>query len=151
MSEVNIDVSGIDAADIAQNLASVSDEQLAEMMASEFRGQVLDEIFRRMGDHFQADKAEGVDAVVHFKITGRADGGTDVYETVIRDKAVTVNKEPTETARITISADGVPFLRLVTGAASGPELFMTGKLKIEGDLIFAAQVTAFFTIPGAPA
>jgi putative sterol carrier protein len=43
----------------------------------------------------------------------------------------------------------VDFLKLVTGNAAGPMLFMTGKLKIEGDLMFAATVQSLFRIPGA--
>ena len=48
----------------------------------------------------------------------------------------------------TLKLDGVDFLKLVTGNAIGPMLFMSGKLKIEGDLMFAAQIQSMFTIPG---
>jgi putative sterol carrier protein len=41
----------------------------------------------------------------------------------------------------------VHFLRLVSGNAAGPMLFMTGKLKIEGDLMFATTMTSLFRIP----
>jgi putative sterol carrier protein len=44
---------------------------------------------------------------------------------------------------------GPDFLRLVTGNASGPMMFMSGKLKIEGDLMFSAQIQSMFAIPGA--
>jgi len=50
---------------------------------------------------------------------------------------------------VTLKLDGVDFIRLVTGNANGPMLFMSGKLKIEGDLMFSAQIPAMFTIPGA--
>ena len=39
------------------------------------------------------------------------------------------------------------FLRLVTGNAPGPMLFMNGRLTIEGDMMFAASAAALFTIP----
>ena len=39
------------------------------------------------------------------------------------------------------------FLKLVTGNANGPILFTTGKLKISGDLVFAAQIAGMFKIP----
>ena len=47
-----------------------------------------------------------------------------------------------------LKLDGVDFLKLVTGNANGPMLFMSGKLKIEGDLMFSAQIQSMFTIPG---
>jgi hypothetical protein len=43
--------------------------------------------------------------------------------------------------------DGPTFLRLVTGNAAGPMLFISGKLKIEGDIPFAAQAQSLFEIP----
>jgi putative sterol carrier protein len=43
----------------------------------------------------------------------------------------------------------VEFLKLVTGNASAPLLFMSGKLKVAGDLGFAAGLTSLFNIPKA--
>ncbi len=40
-------------------------------------------------------------------------------------------------------------MKLVTGQQSGPVLFMTGKLKLEGDMMFASRMTGFFRIPKA--
>ena len=56
-------------------------------------------------------------------------------------------------SRVTLKIAPVPFIKLVTGRESGPTLFMTGKLKIEGDLMFASQMTSLFRIPrpAAPA
>ena len=49
---------------------------------------------------------------------------------------------------MTLKLDGVDFLKLVTGNADGPMLFMSGKLRIEGDLMFSAQIQSMFTLPG---
>jgi predicted lipid carrier protein YhbT len=49
---------------------------------------------------------------------------------------------------VTLKLDGLDFLKLVTGNANGPALFMSRKLKIEGDLMFSAQIQSMFTIPG---
>jgi putative sterol carrier protein len=51
--------------------------------------------------------------------------------------------------RVTFKLKPVDFLKLVSGNAAGPMMFMTGKLKIEGDLMFAAGVQSLFRIPGA--
>ena len=45
--------------------------------------------------------------------------------------------------------DAVNFLKLASNRASGPTLFMTGKLKLEGDLMLAQRLTSFFRIPTA--
>jgi putative sterol carrier protein len=139
----------VDPAEFARSIATTPDEQLAEGLRGDLRGPILDEIFRRMEEHFRADKAQGVDAVVRFDIGGRADGGTDSYEATIRDATCRVSTELVAAPRVTIATDGVNFLKLVTGNTSGPELFMTGKLRVEGDLMFAATVTGLFTVPRA--
>ena len=50
---------------------------------------------------------------------------------------------------MTIKVDGVHFLKLAANKASGPVLFMTGKLKLEGDVMLASRLTGFFRIPSA--
>jgi putative sterol carrier protein len=42
-------------------------------------------------------------------------------------------------------------MRLVTANASGPMLFMTGKLKIQGDMLFAPQIMGLFSVPSGSA
>jgi putative sterol carrier protein len=143
-------IEGADAAQLAAMVGSVSDEQLAEGMAHpEGRKLILDEIFKRMADHAERDRIEGVDAVVHFTITDAPDGGVDTYEAVIRGGEVKVNNPPEEQAKVTITTAPVSFLKLVTGQQSGPVMFMTGKLQLDGDVMFASRMTSFFRVPTA--
>jgi putative sterol carrier protein len=148
VTEPAVDPRAVDPAQFAQSVATTPDEQLAEGMRSDLRPQVLDEIFRRMEEHFDPSKAQGVDAVMHWKITDRPGGGEDVYEAVIKDGACTVTKEPSKSPRVTFTIGPVEFLKLVTANVDGPQLFMTGGLKIEGDLMFAAQAAGLFRMPG---
>jgi putative sterol carrier protein len=143
-----VDVAAVDAAEFALNISKVSDEQLDEAMGSEMRPTILSEVFRRMEEHFRADRAANVDAVIHWRIGGGPGGAEDHYEVVVRDGSLSYTDEPVEEPRVTFRMDGATFLRLVSGNASGPLLFMTGKLKIEGDMMFAPQVQSLFKIPG---
>jgi len=129
----------VDPAAFAKVVADTPDEQLAEGMASENRAIVLQGIFEQMEEHFDADGAKGTDAIVDWKIFDRPDGGYDHWRIEIADE---------RPARVTFRIKPVDFLKLVTGNASGPQMFITGKLKIEGDLMFAARVQGFFRIPG---
>jgi putative sterol carrier protein len=143
-------IDNADASQLAAMVGQVPDEQLAEGMANpEGRRLILDEIFKRMSEHAEPQQIEGVDAVVHFEITDAPDGGSDVYEAVIRNGKVEVSDEPSEQPKVKIKTAPVPFLKLVTGQQSGPVLFMTGKLKLEGDVMFASRMTSFFRIPTA--
>jgi putative sterol carrier protein len=147
MSEMPAELAGADPNELAGMVGRLSDAELKEVMASELRTQVLDEIFNRMGDHFRADKAKGQTVAVHFVITGGPDGSKDSYQASIKDGVCSTSKELTEHPRATITAGGVNFLRLVTGGAGGVELFLKGKLKIGGDMMFAASVAGWFAIP----
>ena len=143
------DLSTVSAEDFASLIASASDEQLAAAMSGPGREAALREIFRRMAEHVDPQRARGHEAVVHFQIRGRPDGGYDHFEVVVHDGQCTVSDTPGQEPRVTVKLGAVDFLKLITNQASGPGLFMTGKLKLEGDLMFATQITSFFRIPTA--
>jgi putative sterol carrier protein len=147
-----LDLGQLDPNELAKNMAGASDEQLAQLMESPMREQILSEIFGRMQEHFRADAAGDTDAVIHWRIGGGPDGSTDEYETVIKGGTCDAHKGfENAGARVTFTIGGADFLRLVTGNAAGPMLFMSGKLKIEGDMMFAARAASLFTIPSSTA
>ena len=143
-----VDFASLDPEQVAGAISSITDEQLREGLSGPQRDAIIGEVFRRMEAHFKPSSAAGVDAVIHWKITGRSDAGFDHYEVVLRDGVCTASKAPQHEPRVTLTLDGVDFMRLVTGNAAGPMLFMSGKLKIEGDLMFSTQIQSMFTIPG---
>ncbi|MDX6616015.1 MAG: hypothetical protein QOD60_1106 [Solirubrobacterales bacterium] len=138
--------------DFAKLMSSVTDEQLAEMMSGPLRKQVLDEIFGRMADHVDQSKVGDTNAVIHFKILDRPEdqgGGYDQYEVVFENGTAKLSESPERDADVTIKVDPVNFLKLASNRASGPMLFMSGKLRLEGDLMLAQRMTSFFRIPTA--
>jgi putative sterol carrier protein len=147
MAETELPTAGVDVAHFARSIAQTPDDQLAEGMRSEFRAAILDEIFKRMEEHFDPSRAADVDAVIHWEITGGPDGAVDRYEVVIRNASCHASRAINESSRVKFTIDGVQFLKLVTGNASGPGLFVQGKLKVGGDLMFAARVAGLFAIP----
>jgi predicted lipid carrier protein YhbT len=138
----------IDPLAFARSVAQHGDAELRQFMSGGMGEFVLDEVFRRMEQHFDAERADGTNAVIRWKITGLPKGAADRYEVRIRDGSCVVSKELTEKPRVTLSVGAVDFLKLVTGNASGPKLFLRRKLRIRGDLAFAARVPSLFKIPG---
>ena len=143
----SIDTSAVDPAEFARTIGQTPDDQLREAMEGPLRDQIIGEIFKRMEEHYRG--GSGQSAVIHWKITGRPDGGEDLWEAIVADGACATSPEPKSDPRVTLKLSGVDFLKLVTGNASGPMMFMSGKLKIEGDLMFSAQIQSMFTIPQA--
>jgi putative sterol carrier protein len=147
-----LDTSAVDPDDFAKLIAGASDEMIAEIVNGPQRKQVLDEIFGRMAEHVEPDKAKGTDAIVHFKILDRPEevgGGYDHYEVVFEDGSCKASDQPEREPKVTIKVGAVDFLKLAASKASGPTLFMTGKLKLQGDVMLASRLTGFFRIPSA--
>jgi putative sterol carrier protein len=140
---------GIDEAQLVQIVAGATDQQLDELMASEGRRDILDDIFRRMADHVDGDRAREVNAVLHWKIYDNPEGGYDHYEVVLEGGTCVVSETPSREPSITLKLKPADFLKLVSGTASGPTMFMTGKLKLEGDVMLASRLTSMFRIPKA--
>jgi putative sterol carrier protein len=144
-----LDPSRVDATRIATVVATARDEALRRGMSGAIRGVILDEIFRRFPEYAQRSRIAGLDAAIRFKITGRADGGADRYGVEIRNGEVRTGRDLEVDPRATIIMDGPDFLKLVTGNSNPVIAFLTGKLKIRGDLGFAAQLPGLFRIPSA--
>jgi putative sterol carrier protein len=142
-------IGGVDPAEMSRLVHEVPDDDLAALMRSDQRPVVLGEIFGRMAEHFRPEQARGIDAVVHFKVLDRPDGGYDHYEIVLRDGACTLSERPLSEPAVTIRVKPVDFLKLVTNNASGPVLFLRGRLKLDGDVMLASRLTGLFSIPGS--
>ncbi|RKT51694.1 SCP2 sterol-binding domain-containing protein [Saccharothrix australiensis] len=146
-----LDLSRMDAGNFARIVSRASKDQIDAVTGrAGLRERVLDEVFRRMEVHFRADRAGATRAVVRFRLTGGfGEGGHDVYEAVVEDAKCTITKGAAREPRATVTLGPVDFLKLATGNASAPVLFMTGKLKVKGDLGFAAGFMSLFDVPGA--
>lgn len=130
-------------------VSRASATQLELLMVHEHLRQVVfDEIFRRMSKHLDQDKAATLNAVVHWRFTGGAgDGGYDRFQTRIEDGKCVSGREPTADARVTLTMSPVDFIRAVTGTANVAVLFMRGKVKVRGDIAFAAGLINYFDLP----
>ncbi|MFC7618320.1 SCP2 sterol-binding domain-containing protein [Actinokineospora soli] len=145
----DVDLSKMGPGTFAKIITEASREQIQAVMADPgLRTRIIGEIFRRMGDHVRPERVRDVDAVVHWRLSeGTGPGGYDRWETVITDASCTVNREMSGKPRVTITLSPADFLKLITQNASAPVLFLTGKLKVRGDLAFAANLSGLFDLP----
>lgn len=146
-----LNVSAMQPETFAAIMTRATNDQIEAVMAvPTLRRSVLDEVFRRMSEHYRTERAPKSTIVVHWRITGGSgDGGFDRYETVLTDGKCVVNHERTMDPRVTITMGPAEFLKLATGNGSAPVMFMTGKLRVKGDLGFAATLMSLFDIPKA--
>lgn len=144
-----LDLFGMDAGNGLRLISRASRDQLDGLMRQrQLRVRILHEVFRRMEHYYRPEKAGSTTAVVHWRLTGgEGDGGYDRYESVLGDGRCRMNSEMRGDPRVTITLSPVDFMRLITRNASAPVLFMTGNLKVKGDLGFAAGLTSLFDLP----
>ncbi|WP_326567264.1 SCP2 sterol-binding domain-containing protein [Amycolatopsis rhabdoformis] len=137
----------VDPTRFATLVSRASRAQLEAVVASPaLRARVLDEIFARMGSHIRRDRA--LDAVIHWRLSGgTGPGGYDRYATAISGGSCTVSRVTEGRPRVTVTLSPVDFFRLITHQATPAVLFVTGKIKVKGDLAFAAGLIGHFDLP----
>jgi putative sterol carrier protein len=135
--------------EFAQLVKSTPDAKIAEIMSSDARGKVLDQVFERFPTLFRADRAGSTNAIIHWTITGAPDGGAETYELVIANGTCVLSPSPDQEPKLAITVGPVDFLKVVSGAGNPMMMFMTGKLKAKGDLGLAANIANLFDIPKA--
>ena len=94
---------------------------------------------------FRPEVAEGVNAVIQYRLTGEEGGD---YIITIKDGKCTVAEGIAENPTMTLTADGRDFGDVLLGKANGMQYFMSGRLKLAGDLNLAMKLTSFFKMAG---
>jgi putative sterol carrier protein len=140
-----IDPSQISPEEFAGLVATADDDQIKEVISGVGTDSVLDRIFEGMQASFRPDRAQGVDANVQFVITD--DDTEHPYKVVIASGSCTAGRGEVDDPKVRLQTDIVSFAKLVGGKAEGPQLFMRGKLKVKGDIMFATRVMSFFDRP----
>ena len=119
-----------------------SDDEINQAVNEMGTDQVLDQIFGEMKNRFQADKAAGQSAVIQWDIA--APDSTRTYQVKIENGTCEVDKGSSDTARVTLGLTLADFMRFISGKLDGMQAFMTGKLKLSGDMMFAQTMQAWF-------
>ena len=100
-------------------------------------------IFMAMPRRLRAAAASDLDLVVRWDV----EGARRRY-LIVRDGHASVRRRADRDHDLSLALDRVALLDLATGAANGPQLFMTGRIRIDGDLMVAQRLTALFAVPG---
>jgi putative sterol carrier protein len=101
------------------------------------------ETFDAMAGRFQASKAAGVNATIQYDITGDQ-GGT--WHAVIKDGTCAVNQGAATSPNLTLTMSSQDWLDMLAGKLSGQMAFMSGKLKLKGDMGLAMKVGSLFSV-----
>ncbi len=101
-------------------------------------------IFSAMPQNFNADAAKGMTSVIQFNLTG--DGG-GTYHIAIKDGACAVNEGAHTSPNMTMTMVAQDYVDMISGKLNGQMAFMSGKLKIAGDMGLAMKMQSLFKRP----
>ena len=99
------------------------------------------ELMSRMPRAFKPEAAEGVNTVLQYHLTG--DEGGDWIVT-IQDGQCSIAEGVAENPKMTLTADAQDYKDVIVGKTNAMQAFMTGKIKLAGDLAMAMKLPNFF-------
>lgn len=99
------------------------------------------DVFAKMPDVFSPAGAQGVDAVFQFEITGKSGGSWNV---IVREGTCQVSEGSHDEPSVTLTLSDENWLAMINRELNGVKAFMTGKLKVSGDIMLAQRIYDIF-------
>jgi putative sterol carrier protein len=119
------------------------DEILAWVHSVGGTNATLEEAFWGLKEAFQAERAGGRSAVIHWQIT-TPERALVVYELEVSDGECTLSRGATTDPSVVLMLELADFLRLVTGCLDGVDAYRSGRLRIRGDMALAEVLSDWF-------
>lgn len=135
-----------DPIEFGQTIETMSDAELEAYLDQLGAGRVVSQVFQQMPDALRAEHAKDVSATVMYEVMINGDVATWTVD--ISDGMCTTRPGEEQSPRLTLKVGVVDFIRLVFNQVDGAQLFATGKLKLEGDILFAMGLQPMFRRPG---
>ncbi len=97
----------------------------------------ISEFFSSVEKRVNARATAGMNAILQFLITGENGGQWNV---AVKDGTVSVNSGVVDAPNITITAGDNDWLALVSGRMSPQVAFVTGRVRLQGDVSLAIKL-----------
>ena len=99
------------------------------------------DIAQLMVGGFQPEKAEGMNTTLQFDLSGES-GGQFYLE--VKDGTIEAHQGTSQEAKMTLRASAEDYYAVMTGAINPMQAFMSGKIKISGDMGLAMKMQTIF-------
>ena len=106
--------------------------------------EAIKDIFSNMPGQINPDAAKGMNSVIQFNLSGEGGGN---YYVEIKDGAATVTEGTHAQPNMTMTLAASDYVDLIMGKLNGQMAFMSGKLKIAGDMGLAMKMQTLFKRP----
>jgi putative sterol carrier protein len=105
----------------------------------------LQQVMENTPKVFDADAAEGVEAVVQFHFTGAE---ASDWVMTIADGKCTTETGTHDDPRMTMTVDSDVYVGIIEGETNAMSAFMNGDIQLQGDMGLAMQFTNYFKMGG---
>ncbi len=102
----------------------------------------IPELMNSIPEYFVPEKAAGVDAVIQFMLSGEKGGN---WYVTIKNMQCSVTEGILPDPKLTFSATAQDCLDIFTGELDGMRAYMTGRLRLKGDMRLAMKIVSFFS------
>jgi putative sterol carrier protein len=133
---------GASTADLVGLIEGKSDDEILALIKELGEDTFFGSLFEEMAKRFLPDKAVGKNAVIQYDITTLDD--THTYQVVVAGGTCTTGPGAGQEASVTLALSAPDFLRLISGKLNGMTAFMSGKLKLKGDMMLAQTMQGWF-------
>jgi len=103
-----------------------------------------EDIFNELPNHLDTIAAKGLNAIIQLNLTGEQGGQWYVS---VRDGKAEVTKGSASAPNMTMSMMAQDYVDMTIGRLNGQMAFMSGKLKISGDMGLAMKMQSLFKRP----
>jgi hypothetical protein len=145
--ESQFDADNLTPEQFIELVKTANDEQIVEAIHASGTGNALEGIFTGMKDSFRPERAGDQDAEITWVVVD--DGAEHPWTLAIHGGTCEAKKGPAQSPTVTLTTDLVTFVKMIAGQANGTQLFMSGKLKLSGDMMYAMKIESLFERPGS--
>jgi len=147
-SVTDIDLTQFDEHGLKALLEGKTDDEIDEGIAPVGVDKALAAGFEGMKKAFDPKMADGQSVVLQYIIDSSE--GEKFWVVRVKDGACTVEEAEADDPRATLELALPDFFRILAGLAEPMALFMSTKLRLQGDMMFAQATQAWFPHQPAP-
>lgn len=101
------------------------------------------EVFSKIPELLNARAAQGLNAVFQFDINGNGGGSWNV---TVKEAACEVQEGRHSAPTVTLSMSAEDWVSMVNKELNPMQAFMSGKLKVSGDIMLAQKIPELFSL-----
>jgi putative sterol carrier protein len=131
-------------AQLAEAMARLTDDQVFGLMKTVGVDMAVQGVFLEMQRRFLPGNVEGKQVVVQWDLTTPDDPVT--YQMTIASTGLTWTPGAAPAPQMIVGCSVIDFMRLMIGQLDSTEAFMTGRLRVSGDLQLVQELGTWFNL-----